>query len=182
MRRPSPTRWDDGCYRATRAMHRSIRGYLMPAPADGFRDSERPWMTGHPDGFCDLDGSLGVLEVKTAGEWQRSKWGEAIPLQYVAQTQHYLHLTGCDVALVAVLIGGQRFEVKTVRRDERAIGFMLDLEQTFWGYVERDQPPPPDGSDSAREALLALYPQFVLKRSEVAVKSSTATEVTIFGR
>lgn len=135
-------------------------GYdLMPAPAEGFRDHDRPWLTGHPDGFVALDGAMGVLEVKTAGAWQRGKWDEAIPVHYVAQTQIYLHLTGCDLALVACLIAGQTLEVRTLHRDERSIGLMLDLMETFWGYVQRDQPPPPDGSASAREALLSLYPR-----------------------
>ena len=32
-------------------------------------------------------------------------------------------------------------------------------EQQFWGYVERDQEPPADGSDSADLALRCLYPR-----------------------
>ena len=36
---------------------------------------------------------------------------------------------------------------------------LMALERQFWSYVERDQAPSADGSDSADLALRALYPQ-----------------------
>jgi putative phage-type endonuclease len=128
----------------------------MPGPAE-YRDETRPWLVGHPDGFVVVDGERGVLEIKTAGTWSHNADGP--PLHYVAQVQHYLHLTDLDVGLIAVLVGGQRLDTYTIERDQRAIDLLLAAESDFVRYVERDTPPPVDGSDSARAALGLLYPE-----------------------
>jgi putative phage-type endonuclease len=127
---------------------------------DLLRDPERPWLTGHPDGLVhdeesELDGAL--LEVKTVGQWAKREWNGEPPAAYVAQVQHYLHLTGLDRALLAVLVGGQKLELTTIDRNQRAIDLLLLLEEQFYGFLQRDELPPPDGSDSAREALNAYF-------------------------
>jgi putative phage-type endonuclease len=125
-------------------------------------DRKRPWCIGHPDGLVTLDEATAVLEVKTAGQWAKREWHEAdAPLHYVAQVQHYLHLTGLDRALLAILVGGQRLELVQVERDDDAIRRLLALEEDFYGYLVRDEPPPPDGSSSARDAMAALFPSAV---------------------
>ena len=124
-------------------------------------DARHPWLVGHPDGYVQLgeDNEWALLEVKTAGSWSAREWADdAVPLPYVAQVQTYLHLTGLERALLACLVGGQKLELRTVTRDDRAIARMLALMEEFVGYVERDEPPPPDDSESARDALAALYP------------------------
>ncbi len=137
------------------------RGYeLIPAPADGFTDPERPWLIGHPDGFCVLSGERVVYERKTMGQWahRANGSGAAVPLPYQCQAQVYMHLTGLARTLVATLVGGQRLEVGTVERDEAAIAVLLDRMFWFREMLRRDKPPAPDGSDSARAAVIALFP------------------------
>jgi predicted phage-related endonuclease len=138
------------------------RGYSFEAaPAAGLVDDARPWLVGHPDGYTELDGWPAVLEVKTANAWAGREWREdaGAPLAHVLQCHHYLELTGYSRALLACLVGGQRLELRTVSRDETVIARMLELEAAFLEHVKRDEPPPPDGSESARDALAALYPQ-----------------------
>jgi predicted phage-related endonuclease len=138
------------------------RGYeILPAPAGGFTDAARSWLTGHPDGFVSLDGERAVYERKTMGQWahRANGSGAAVPLPYQAQSQIYMHLTGCESTLVATLVGGQRLEVGTVERDDRAIAALLERMADFRGYLRRDKPPAPDGSDSARTAVIALFPE-----------------------
>lgn len=130
---------------------------VLPAPADGYKDPERPWLTGHPDGFVRLDGARGVLEIKTANQWARAQHDGDVPVHWQAQVQQYLHLTGLDVALVACLVNGQRLELATVERDEKAIGRLIELEEGFLWHVTTDKPPAPDGSDSAKQALRELF-------------------------
>ncbi len=133
------------------------RGYeLMPGPAE-LRDPARPWCVGHPDGYVVLDGVRALLSVKTTGAWQYRSAVD-VPPQYAAQEQWYMHLSGLDRALLAVLIGGQRLELHQLRRDDRAIALLLQLAEEFTRYVAADEPPPPDGSDDARQALLELFP------------------------
>jgi len=136
------------------------RGYvLLPAPADGFRDPERKWLVGHPDGFAVAEES--VLEIKTANQWaHRNGWSADVPVAYQAQAQVYMHLTGRELTTLACLVGGSRLEVHAIERDEAAIGLLLDGMERFMRYVRRDRPPPADGSDSTRDALVHyLYPE-----------------------
>jgi putative phage-type endonuclease len=140
------------------------RGWpTMPAPADGYRDDDRSWLVGHPDGFTEVDGLAAILEIKTAGAWAGRDWndGGAAPIPYLLQLQHYFELTGYSVGLLACLVAGQRLETRIVYRDDAVIETMLGLEATFRDFVVRDTPPPPDGSESAAAALAALYPASV---------------------
>ncbi len=134
------------------------RGYeLLPAPADGFRDNERKWLVGHPDGFTTED----VLEIKTANQWaHRNGWSADVPIAYQAQAQVYMHLTGRTRTLLACLVGGSRLELHTIECDADAIGLLLAGMENFMRYVRRDRQPPADGSDSTRDALVHyLYPE-----------------------
>jgi putative phage-type endonuclease len=140
-------------------------GWALESPVhDIYADPERPWLVGHPDHFgvapdeAIEDPHRWLIEVKTAGYWSHKHNG-AVPVEYAAQCQHYLHLTGLDRALLVTLVGGQRLELHTIERDEDAIRTMLALEADFYGYLIRDEPLAPDASQSAREALAVLYPE-----------------------
>ena len=136
------------------------RGYqVMPAPADGFQDDDPPWLVGHPDGFAEVEGEAALLEIKTAGQWTAGEWRNesGAPLPYLLQLHHYFELTGYSVALLAVLIAGQRLETRIVHRDDDVIERMLDLEGEFIDHLRTDTMPRPDGSDSARDALRAIF-------------------------
>jgi putative phage-type endonuclease len=135
------------------------RGWQVDPYKGDVGDTERPWLTGHPDGIVYHDDEPGVwlLEVKTVGQWAKREWNGEPPAAYVAQVQHYLHLTGLNRALLAVLVGGQKLELTTIERNQRAIDLLLMLEEQFYGFLQRDELPPPDGSDSAREAINAYF-------------------------
>jgi predicted phage-related endonuclease len=68
-------------------------------------------------------------------------------------------VTGKKVVDVCVLICGQEIRVYRIERDDELIDRLIELERKFWHYVENDIEPPADGSDSAGQALRALYPQ-----------------------
>jgi predicted phage-related endonuclease len=132
--------------------------YDVTYPGGEARDAERPWLIGHPDGFLNEYRTRVLLEVKTAGVHAHRGF-EGVPFHYQAQVQLYLHLTGLHRALVAILVGGQRLELHELGRDERAIRGLLDLSERFWRYVETNEPPPPDSSDSTREAMATMFPE-----------------------
>ncbi|MBN8735897.1 MAG: YqaJ viral recombinase family protein [Xanthomonadales bacterium] len=98
-----------------------------------------------------------ILECKTAGEFGTRLWKEGVPEYVQLQVQHQLVVTGKDAADVAVLLCGQELEVHRIQRDDEVIGRLLVLEAKFWEYVEKDIPPPTDGSESAGNALRQLY-------------------------
>jgi len=100
-----------------------------------------------------------ILECKTAGINGARLWQEGVPEYVQLQVLHQLAVTGKLAADVAVLICGQELQIHRIGRDEAMITRLIQLERQFWGYVERDEAPPADGSDSADVALRCLYPQ-----------------------
>jgi putative phage-type endonuclease len=133
---------------------------VMPAPADPFVLSGDPRMIGHLDGFVNLGGERAVLEIKTANAYASHDWASdaGAPLPYLVQVHHYMMVSGCQVALLACLVGGQRLELREVALDTQVQFDVLALEQAFLEYVRTDRPPPPDGSTSAKDAIHALHP------------------------
>lgn len=137
-------------------------GYPVRLGCPRLSDSARPWIGGTPAGFADIGeaGAEALLEIKTVGSFahRTDAWdGDAIPVAYAAQIQHYLHLTGLSRCLLAVLVGGQRLEVREVARDDRSIALLLDREEAFWtDYLVPDRQPPVGAHDD--EAIHFLHP------------------------
>lgn len=100
-----------------------------------------------------------ILECKTAGINGARLWRDGVPEYVQLQVMHQLAVTGKQAADVAVLIGGQELRIHRIERDDRLIAQLVELERRFWLMVEEDRAPAADGSDSARQALQALYPQ-----------------------
>ena len=99
-----------------------------------------------------------ILECKTAGEFGSRLWRDGVPEYVQLQVQHQLAVTGKEAADVAVLLCGQKLEIFRVVRDEDVIARLVVLEARFWDHVERDTPPPADGTESSARALRDLYP------------------------
>ena len=102
----------------------------------------------------------GVLELKTSGG-RRSDWDDpdTIPLHYVVQVQHQLAVTGWTWGSLAVLIGGQTFRWLDIERNDEFITLLTAKVEAFWDLVQRQEPPPVDGSPSTLKAIAALYPR-----------------------
>jgi len=118
-----------------------------------------PWMLANIDREVLGSTEVSILECKTAGIHGSRLWKDGVPEYVQIQVQHQLAVTGKAAADVAVLLGGQELQVHRVSRDEALIANLMELETRFWAFVESDTPPPADGSDSAGQALQALFPQ-----------------------
>lgn len=120
---------------------------------------EYPFIGAHPD--------YERLEIKTS----RSAygWGDdgetatlsnlVIPVGYFAQVQHQNAVMGWDWSDVAVLIGHDDIRTYRVPADADFIGRLILAEVEFWGYVERNEPPPDDDPEGRAALLKALYPE-----------------------
>lgn len=118
-----------------------------------------PWMLANLDREVIGTPEVQILECKTAGINGARLWKDGVPEYVQLQVMHQLAVTGSQAADVAVLIGGQDLQVHRIERDEALIANLMALERQFWGHVQRCEPPPADGSDSADVALRALYPR-----------------------
>ena len=121
-------------------------------------------MIAHVDRFIDNGKREGLLEIKTADVRFAWLWGEpgtdSVPDIYNLQCQHYLAVTGLKWADIAVLIGGNDFRVYRVPRNDDLIKNLIRIEKEFWtNHVEKQVPPPIDGTESAKLLLSRLYPQ-----------------------
>lgn len=122
-------------------------------------DTKLDWMLANIDREVTGVEDVQILECKTAGINGARLWKEGVPVYVQLQVMHQLAVTGKQAADVAVLLGGQQLEIHRIERDDELIHWLIELEKEFWGYVQRDTPPPADGSDSAERALRCLYPQ-----------------------
>lgn len=123
-----------------------------------FRHKDHDFMIANID--RDVVGEKALLECKTTSAFNADDWeGEHIPPAYICQLQHYMAVLGYEKAYIAVLIGGQKFIWKELKRDDEFIELMIEREKDFWyNHVLAGQPPAIDGSTSATELLNKLYP------------------------
>ena len=112
-----------------------------------------PHMAASIDGRVVSDNA--VFEAKTAG-WTKG-WGEdgenIIPDYYLCQVAHYMAVTDCERAYVAVLISGNDFRWYTIERDMRLEETIIKMEKDFWDLVKSKTPPAPRTSDE----IISLY-------------------------
>lgn len=121
-----------------------------------------------------------VLEVKTAGVFATKDFGEPgsdqVPADYLLQVMHYIACTGVDTADLAVLIGGQRFEVYTVERDDELIEGMTEICAKFWSDTSQGIPPEIDGSEGTALYLASKYRDTGTERPMDEVLALLATQ------
>ena len=106
-----------------------------------------------------------VLEIKTARN--DKGWGEQgtdeIPIHYATQVQHYLMVTGAELADVAVLIAGSDFRIYTVHANKELQDLIFKKEKEFWEMVQNKTPPEPQNSND----LSILYPHSSLDSIDI---------------
>ena len=118
---------------------------------------EHPFMLANLDREVVGQADVQILECKTTGHFGSKAWKDGVPEYVLVQVMHQLAVTGKQAADVAVLIAGQDLQIHRVYRDEALIAQLIELEAQFWWHVENNIPPAADGSDSAAQALQALF-------------------------
>uniref|UniRef100_UPI004047466C YqaJ viral recombinase family nuclease n=1 Tax=Rheinheimera sp. TaxID=1869214 RepID=UPI004047466C len=104
-----------------------------------------------------LHGAAGILECKTASAYLTGMWdGDSAPVQYVAQCQWYMAITGATWTDLAVLIGGQHFKIIRIDADPEIQQVLIAAGSAFWNdCVLAGVPPAPQTSAE----VIQLYPQ-----------------------
>lgn len=138
------------------------------------RSAEHPWA------LCTLDGETWTgasndawpLEIKNVSGFKGDEWSDGPPPHYYLQVQQQMLVTGAQRATIVALLGGQRMVWADVPRDETTIRKIVYHGERFWQRVLNRDVPAPDGSDGARKALAAIYPE----GSGIVVLPATAAE------
>lgn len=146
---------------------------LEPAVADrfetetGLKVQRRNQLYQHPDHafmLANIDrwiiGRNAGLEIKTTSMMNKTDFSSGtIPPSYYCQCLHYMAVTGADEWFLAVLVVGKGFHILHVQRDQNEIDALIEAEKKFWTeHIEKQIPPPPDGSEAADDMLSHLYP------------------------
>jgi putative phage-type endonuclease len=105
-----------------------------------------------------VKGADGILECKTTSAFNANDWaGEGeLPVYYTTQVMHYMDVTSLPFADVAVLIGGNHYERRTVEYDAEVAREIRERCAEFWfkHVIENIPPEPKNGAETA-----LLYPQ-----------------------
>lgn len=120
------------------------------------RSRGRPWQIASLDRA--VIGERRLVEIKTT---RSPRWDGAdpVPPDVLAQVEHYLAVTGWEVADVAVLVAGSDLRIIEVGRDDAYIRDLVEIEADFVRRVETRTPPPLDASEATRRALALLHPR-----------------------
>lgn len=125
-----------------------------------FYASDHPFMIADIDGIVrEKDGSVSLVEIKTANAYAAPDWVGGLPIEYYMQVQHYLYVCDLTHAYVVVLIGGNDFRTIELDRDPDTVQSLIKLESDFWiNHVEKGTAPAVDGMESTSKVLEQLYP------------------------
>ena len=141
-----------------RQYYSETTGRVVMQPESLIRHPKHDWMIANLDGF--------VADHKRIYEGKCARtdmgWGAAgsseIPDHYTLQVQHYLCVTGYEVADVQVLIAGSDARLYEVPADRELHQLIIDSGELFWDRVIKGQAPEPDYSrESDRDLLKRLY-------------------------
>lgn len=145
----APMKWGRALEPVIRQEYAEATGRVVLQPTDMLRHPKYEFMLANLDGMTE---DRRVVEIKTARSAQG--WGEPgsdqVPQDYMFQVQHYMAVTGFEVADVAVLIGGSDFRLYEVPADAELQEMMIDAESRFWQLVITNTPPEPVSLADAR--------------------------------
>jgi len=124
---------------------------------------DHPWMTVHID--RDIVNSPYHLECKTTNAWSYGgdEWGDhgtdQVPVWHIVQAQHGMAVKGSKKVFLAVLVGGQRFGIYEIERDDALIETIIEAEADFWHKVQNNIEIPLDyWHPSAMDTIKAKHP------------------------
>lgn len=118
----------------------------------------------------DHEDGPGVLETKNV-DWlaHKREWSDGEPpVHILLQHQHQLACTGFGWGAVAALVGGNDLMIYKYQRRDKLISDIERRVLAFWQSIADNKPPPVDGSDSAAEALKAMYPAATLDEIDLS--------------
>ena len=143
-----------------------------------------PFMLADVDYFFETsDGTVGILECKTANIHTKEKWeNDAVPYHYEVQCRHYMAVKNLDIAYCACLFGNSENDF-VFRRIDRDLDFEENLilqEESFWTeYVEPGIEPALSGDGDLVLASLKRYQMQRNNPDEVLIEKVKRLRLTV---
>lgn len=164
----------------------------------GLKVVHQPVLLKHPSITCmqahidfGVVGENALMEVKARGLHMLKQYdltteeledGSRVLDTEAIQVHHYLTVSGCDFAYLAVLIGGQRLLTFKIKRDPDICTLIEQRCEEFWGYVQRREPPPPINVSDCNKMWPSQRPGSFVEADDViaaAVEERKALKKTI---
>ena len=138
-----------------------------------------PWALANVDRLIlDENGKVtGILECKTTGEYMKDEWDSGeILTSYIYQLNWYLWILGIEHGVFACLVGGNKFYIYDVfRNDELIESEILPKAKAFWfDNVLALKEPEMQSTDT--EFANETYKD-VVKNSEIVLEDDVANEL-----
>lgn len=149
----------------TRRLYMDATGREVVECQQQMQHPEHPWMLATRDGIiapCDDHSGEGVFEGKTTNPYSKGAWDDGPPLYYVLQATHYMVVSGCSWASIAVLVLGEKEPLlwADIELDTEFADMMVEAERKFWvEHVEAQIPPEVDGHAATTRVLKELHPR-----------------------
>lgn len=120
-------------------------------------DSEYDFMRANID--RKVIGENSILMCKSSSVFLAKEYeGEEVPAEFILQCQHNMRVSGASKCYIASLIGGQKFVIKEIERDDELIDMIIEKEKVFWNTnVLKKIPPSIDGSLGATQYIRNKY-------------------------
>jgi putative phage-type endonuclease len=110
------------------------------------------------DRFTKYANEHAPLECKNMDAHNAKDWEFGIPLKVQIQANVQMMCTATQRASVAVLIGGNQWRYMDFEIDTALCADILAAANEFYRRCVEQNPPPIDGTEPTRNALLALHP------------------------
>jgi putative phage-type endonuclease len=137
-----PTYWKTLLEPLVAAVYTKRTGHRLRRVNTVLCHPSHPWMLVHMGWeVMDVPGAQ-ILQCLNVGGGEMSWWRDGMPAHLQVNVQHMLAVTGASAADIAVLMCGQELQIHHIKRNDLLIGRLVQLESRFWGYVQRNEPPP----------------------------------------
>ncbi len=134
----------------------------------GMVRSERyPWMLANMDGVTDCPRVVEVKKSRTGRDYGADGTDE-VPVSCMLQVQHYMIVTGFDVADVVALLWGSSFRVYHVEADSEIQERIIEETQDFWQRIQDGDPPEPTTTAAARQRWTTASTDDVVASADIA--------------
>lgn len=119
---------------------------------------DREWQIANPDAVFEReDGTLGIIEVKTAA--YEDDWRDGVPQYYETQVQWYLQTFDFDFAYVVVLFHGNKYQEFELPANKFKQEAALEKVEQFVQHWKDGVEPDFDGSKSTYETVRRVHPE-----------------------
>lgn len=131
------------------------------------RSTEAPWLHASFDRFAVRRQEWTPVQIKTAHQYAGAQWSEEVPDAVAVQVQAELLVHGSARGWAVAFVGGRRFELHPVDRDEEFIqDLLIPQTRAFWEeHVLAGIPPEPSSTAEAVD-LWAGDPEAKLEADE----------------